>query len=76
MEGQQEDPFVFEGRQFISRTEVQRLSCRGSGKWEIDHIRPVNDFKKDELHLMNLISNLQPLWSEENNFKRAKLISC
>lgn len=36
------------------------------GVWHIDHIRPVASFKADELYLMNHISNLQPLWAEEN----------
>ncbi len=34
--------------------------------WHIDHIRPVADFKEEELHIMNHISNLQPLWAKEN----------
>lgn len=45
---------------------------RGHGKWNIDHIRPVSSFKDDELHLMNLIKNLQPLWFEENILKGNK----
>ena len=42
------------------------MSWENHGEWHIDHIRPVASFKKDELHLMNHISNLQPLWAEEN----------
>lgn len=41
----------------------------GAGCWHIDHIRPVASFAEDELHLMNLIENLQPLWSEDNLLK-------
>lgn len=44
----------------------------GPGTWNIDHIRPVHTFKEDELHLMNIIENLQPLWWEENNIKSGK----
>ena len=40
-----------------------------SGTWNIDHIRPVSDFREDELHLMNLIENLQPLWYDEHQRK-------
>ena len=40
--------------------------------WHIDHIRPVADFKEDELHLMNHISNLQPLWAKDNYTKSDK----
>ena len=42
------------------------MSWDNHGEWHIDHIRPVASFKVDELHLMNHISNLQPLWAEEN----------
>lgn len=48
---------------------------RGKGKWNIDHIRPVSSFKDNELHLMNLIENLQPLWFEDNMIKGNKF-SC
>jgi hypothetical protein len=41
----------------------------GKGKWNIDHIRPVSSFKEDELDQMNLITNLQPLWHEDNQAK-------
>lgn len=42
----------------------------GPGCWNIDHIRPVASFAEEELHLMNLIQNLQPLWSKDNLLKR------
>jgi hypothetical protein len=42
---------------------------QGRGKWQIDHIRPVSSFTSEEIHLMNHITNLQPLWSDENNSK-------
>lgn len=42
--------------------------------WHIDHIRPVSSFKEDELHLINHISNLQPLWAKDNLLKRDKWI--
>lgn len=41
----------------------------GPGTWNIDHIRPVCSFGEDEIHLINDIKNLQPLWWEENNKK-------
>ena len=44
----------------------------GPGKWNIDHIKPVAEFGEDELHLMNLIENLQPLWYEEHREKTSK----
>ena len=45
------------------------MSWNNHGKWHIDHIRPVDDWKLDELHLMNHISNLQPLWALDNILK-------
>ena len=38
----------------------------GDDKWHIDHIRPVCSFEDHELHLMNHISNLRPLWQKDN----------
>lgn len=40
--------------------------------WHVDHIRPVSSFSEGEFHLMNHISNLQPLWAEDNLSKRDK----
>lgn len=42
------------------------MSWDNHGKWHIDHIRPVCSFSDNELHLVNHISNLQPLWSADN----------
>lgn len=42
------------------------MTWENHGEWHVDHIRPVASFKKDELHLMNHISNLQPLWAKDN----------
>ena len=39
---------------------------KGDDKWHIDHIRPVCSFEDHELHLMNHISNLRPLWQIDN----------
>jgi hypothetical protein len=42
----------------------------GDDKWHIDHIRPVCSFEEHELHSMNHISNLRPLWQIDNFTKR------
>ena len=34
--------------------------------WHIDHIRPVSSFTEEDMHLMNKIENLQPLWAKDN----------
>jgi len=48
------------------------MTWENHGEWHIDHIRPVASFKEDELHLMNCISNLQPLWALDNFLKSDK----
>jgi hypothetical protein len=62
-----------EAKEHFERLFKEGMSWENHGEWHIDHIRPVSSFAEDELHLMNHISNLQPLWSEENLSKRAKL---
>ena len=42
------------------------MSWENHGKWHIDHIRPVSSFTEKDMHLMNHISNLQPLWANDN----------
>ena len=42
------------------------MNWSNHGEWHIDHIRPVSLFTKEDMHLMNHISNLQPLWAAEN----------
>ena len=48
------------------------MSWENHGEWHIDHVRPVASFNQDELYLMNHISNLQPLWAEDNLSKGDK----
>lgn len=43
----------------------------GLGKWHIDHIKPVVLFTEDNMHEMNHITNLRPLW-EKDNLSRPK----
>ena len=45
---------------------------KGPGYWEIDHVRPVAEFREDELHLINHYTNLQPLWYEDHLKKSIK----
>lgn len=45
---------------------------KGPGKWNIDHVRPLNTFPSDvEPRIVNALSNLRPLWEHEN-LKRPK----
>ena len=55
-----------EAKAHFERLFQEGMRWDNHGEWHIDHIRPVASFKPDELHLMNHISNLQPLWAEEN----------
>lgn len=51
------------------------MSWENYGEWEIDHIISVDYFlKKGETrpHIINALSNLQPLWASENKKKNSK----
>jgi hypothetical protein len=45
------------------------MTWANHGTWHIDHIKPVALFTEDNLHEMNHISNLQPLWAVDNILK-------
>lgn len=39
------------------------------GKWQVDHIKPLCIFIDEKIHdpkIINALSNLRPLWAEEN----------
>lgn len=61
-----------EAREHFERLFKEGMTWENHGEWHIDHIRPVSSFAEDELHLMNHISNLQPLWEDENLSKSNK----
>jgi hypothetical protein len=43
------------------------MSWSNYGEWEIDHIRPLTSFNEsNDPSEVNALSNLQPLWKEEN----------
>jgi hypothetical protein len=48
------------------------MTWENHGEWHIDHIRPVSLFTETDMHLMNHISNLQPLWAKDNLTKKDK----
>jgi|DEB0MinimDraft_10_1074344.scaffolds.fasta_scaffold37199_2 hypothetical protein len=52
---------------------TEGMSWDNMGEWHIDHIRPCSSFKKNELHLMNHYTNLQPLWALDNIRKGNKI---
>lgn len=51
------------------------MTWQNHGEWHIDHIKPVSSFTMENLHEMNHISNLQPLWAEDNLTKHNKIIN-
>lgn len=51
------------------------MSWDNHGEWEIDHIRPVSSFVREgnlNLFEIHALTNLQPLWAEENMAKGSK----
>jgi hypothetical protein len=43
------------------------MTWNNHGEWEIDHIRPLTSFDtQTDACVVNALSNLQPLWKEEN----------
>ena len=47
------------------------MSWENWGEWQIDHIKPVSSFtKEDDPKMVNGLTNLQPLWKRDNIKKR------
>jgi hypothetical protein len=68
-------PIGYSGNELRSHLEAQfepGMTWDNYGEWEIDHIRPVCSFQKQEIHLVNQLSNLRPLWGTENRKKGGK----
>tara|TARA_R110000868_G_scaffold294551_4_gene555083 strand:+ start:1379 stop:2014 length:636 start_codon:yes stop_codon:yes gene_type:complete len=65
-----------EAKKHIEALWVENMSWKNYGLdgWHIDHIKPVSDFTEGNLHLMNHISNLQPLWAKDNWKKSNKIV--
>ena len=58
-----------EAKSHMESLFVEGMSWENYGEWHVDHIRPVCSFNETDMHLMNNIHNLQPLWAEDN-FKK------
>ena len=56
----------FEAKEHFEALFTEGMCWENYGKWHIDHIRPCSSFTEEDMHLMNQISNLQPLWAEDN----------
>jgi len=55
-----------EARAHIESQFKEGMNWQNHGEWHLDHIKPVNTFNNENLHLMNHITNLRPLWAHEN----------
>lgn len=53
---------------------IDDMSWDNYGKWHIDHIIPLSKFDKNTpIHIVNALSNIQPLWAKTNLSKGNKL---
>lgn len=58
---------AIELRNHLTSLFREGMSWDNFGEWEIDHIKPLTAFNIDALPSeVNALSNLQPLWKEEN----------
>jgi hypothetical protein len=61
------------------KTHIESLFKEGMtwenhGEWEIDHISPVSLYSSDTpINIVNALTNLQPLWKDENREKFNKI---
>lgn len=76
-EGHTEDMLGYTAVQLKHRIESQwkeGMTWENYGEWDIDHIRPLTSFDtKSNPNEVNALSNLQPLWREENMAKFNKI---
>ena len=59
-------------RQFQTDQGGVSMTWRNHGWWELNHIRPIRLFGKDDIEQMleaNHWTNLMPLWAEDNTIK-------
>jgi len=64
---------AIELKQHIESLFIDGMSWDNRSEWHIDHIRPISSFPIDTPpNIINALSNLQPLWIEENLLKSNK----
>lgn len=77
-EGHTQDMLGYSAVQLKHRIESQwkeGMTWENYGEWDIDHIRPLTSFNmKSNPNEVNALSNLQPLWREENMAKYNHII--
>ncbi len=66
----------YSAMEFVAHIEKQflpRMGWRNMDRWQIDHIIPASEAKTErDVVALNQLSNLRPMWAEENNAKRAR----
>jgi hypothetical protein len=69
----------YTAKDFVIHIEKQFINGMGwhnMSEWQIDHIVPVSEAKSvDDVIALNQLSNLRPLWADENNRKKNKLMT-
>lgn len=57
----------------IERQFLPGMGWHNMASWQIDHIIPVSEARTEaDVIALNQLSNLRPLWAEENNRKKNK----
>lgn len=57
--------------QHIERQFTRGMRWDNRSEWEIDHIVPISSATcLDDIHALNQLHNLRPLWKKENNAKK------
>jgi len=75
--GKTYDALGYTKQDFVSHIESQfqlGMGWHNHGSWEIDHIIPISELVKNgvtEVSKINALSNLRPIWAQENRAKHA-----
>ena len=60
-------------KEHLEKKFTDGMTWNNYGKWEVDHKKPVASYHPDTpMNVVNALSNLQPLWKEDNKVKGAK----
>jgi hypothetical protein len=69
----------YTAEQFVTHIERQfppRMGWHNMADWQIDHVIPVSEAKDEaDVVALNQLSNLRPMWAEDNNKKKNKRVT-
>ncbi len=61
-------------KEHIEKQFLPKMTWKNRSEWQIDHITPISSAKSEsDVIALNQLFNLRPIWSSENNLKRAKI---